>query len=182
MLSVIYSTAFYGFLRCGEFTVSNVHNVYLLFKDVTFSEDRASFQLLLRSSKTDPFSQGVPVTIFNTNPLKPVSLMHRYLTQRANQGAIPTSPLFPESELSVLPLTRSTFISLLKQSLLKVGYSDHQYSGHSFRIGACTSGAAGGVQDHVLQVLGRWKSSCYSRYIRTQKSTLLKAQELMNHT
>jgi site-specific recombinase XerD len=180
MLLAIFSTAFYGFLRCGEFTVSHCHDACLLIMDVAMSDDMSNFTLLLRSSKTDPFAQGVQVTIFNTHPLQPVTLMHNYISLRQSLGAVPHSPLFIESPQTNQPLTRSTFISFLKRALSTIGYSDNLFSGHSFRIGACTSGAAGGVEDHLLQVLGRWQSTCYTRYIRTHSSTIRRAQNLMN--
>ena len=180
MLTCIFTTAFYGFLRCGEFTVSSLSDNILLMTDVTVSEDLSFFTLLLRQSKNDPFSRGVAINVFDSHPLRPVTTMSAFLARRKASGAHPSSPLFVESEFSTAPLSRQTFITQLKNSLSYAGYSDAQFSGHSFRIGACTSGAAGGVEDHLLQVLGRWKSSCYTRYIRTHKSTLFKAQQLMN--
>ena len=180
MLLAVFTTAFYGFLRCGEFTVSPLSTAYPLIADVTFDLDMSKFTLVLRSSKTDTFSKGVSVLIFNTNPLRPVSLMANYLKLRLAAGATTTSPLFPDSQFSSAPLTRNSFISLLKRALSVAGYNDSHFSGHSFRIGACTSGAAAGVQDHLLKVLGRWTSSCYSRYIRTPPASLSNAQQLMS--
>lgn len=42
---------------------------------------------------------------------------------------------------------------------------DSKYRGHSFRIRAATSAA--GIEDHLIQTLGRWSSKFYTRYIRT---------------
>ena len=180
MLQVAFTTAFNGFLRCGEFTVSPISTAHPLIADVTFDHDMSKFTLVLRSSKTDTFSKGVSVLIFNTNPLRPVNLMSNYLRLRLAAGATTTSPLFLDNQFSTSPLTRNSFISLLRRALSVAGYNDSHFSGHSFRIGACTSGAAAGVQDHLLKVLGRWTSSCYSRYIRTPPASLSKAQQLMS--
>ena len=180
MLTCVFCTAFYGFLRCGELTVTNSADVFLQINDISVTDDQSCFTLLLRKSKTDPFSKGVHIPIFNTQPLTPVSSMVSYLALRFSQGTHPQSPLFPETETSPLPLSRTTFISLLKQTLAAVGLTDNHFSGHSFRIGACTSGAAGGVEDHMLQVLGRWRSSCYTRYIRTSRQSIARAQQLLN--
>ena len=180
MLLAAFTAAFYGFLRCGEFTVSPLSTVHPLIADVSFEPDLSKFSLVLRSSKTDTFSKGVTIHIFNSHPLLPVSKMSNYLKIRLAAGATTNSPLFLDSQFSSSPLTRNSFISLLKQTLTAAGYVDTHFSGHSFRIGACTSGAAAGVQDHLLKVLGRWTSSCYSRYIRTPPASLSRAQQLMS--
>ena len=180
MYACIFTMAFYGFLRCGEFTVSTASCTFLQMSDITIKPDHSHFTVLLRSSKTDPFGAGVLIPIFNTPPLFPVSLMHTYLKRRHSAKAQPNSPLFLESAPNNMPLSRNKFITHLRSALTQAGYSDANFSGHSFRIGACTSGAAGGVEDHLLQVLGRWKSSCYTRYIRTQLPSISKAQCQMN--
>ena len=182
MLSCIFTTAFYGFLRCGEFTYSSqISQTFLQISDIIILQDLSSFTLRLRTSKTDPFGSGISIPIFNTKPLLPVTIMQKYLSNRRQAGAQPHDPLFVESQDLPSPLTRTTFIGQLKRLLSHVGYNDANFSGHSFRIGACTSGAAGGVEDHLLQVLGRWKSSCYTRYIHTQMSSIHRSQQLMNN-
>ena len=168
--------AFYGFLRCGEFTVGDNSTSYIQASDIELSPDLSQYSLLLRSSKTDPFSKGVSITIFNPPPLLPVTTMSTYISSRLSQGATPQCPLFLDPHLAHSPLTRATFITLLRSTLSATGYEDHHFSGHSFRIGACTSGGANGVPDHLLQTLGRWQSNCYSRYIRTHSNTLAQAQ------
>lgn len=180
MLLCAFKTAFYGFLRCGEFTCKSVNESCVKVKDVVVENDNSRFQLLLRSSKTDPYGCGVTVFIFENNLLSPVTTMIKYLNVRFQQGALADSPLFIENENNFQPLTRTKFLSYLKEALSRLGYDDQSFNGHSFRIGACTSGAAAGVEGHVLQMLGRWKSDCFTRYIRTHPSTIQKAQNAMN--
>ena len=50
------------------------------------------------------------------------------------------------------------------------------YSGHSFRIGAATSAAQAGIQDSIIQALGRWSSGAFLVYVRTQRSQLASIQ------
>jgi len=180
MYSAIFTMAFYGFLRCGEFTIKSVADTYVQLQDINIMPDHSKYTLLLRSSKTDPFGKGVSVHIFQTQPLCPVSIMANYLSTRIASGARPHSPLFLDSEMSSTPLARATFITVLREALARAGYNDSHFSGHSFRIGACTSAAAAGVEDHLLQVLGRWKSGCYTRYIHTPLASISAAQCKMN--
>ena len=72
--------------------------------------------------------------------------MVNYIQARYSLGAKLTSPLFLNNEFGNSPMSRDHFISLLQQLLLRLGYNDNQFSGHSFRIGAATSAAASGVE------------------------------------
>ncbi len=74
---------------------------------------------------------------------------------------------------------RDKFISYVKQVLHRIGCDEDKYCGHSFRIGAATSAAAANIEDHMIQTLGRWSSSCYTRYIRVQPLHIKAAQERM---
>ena len=46
------------------------------------------------------------------------------------------------------------------------------YSGHSFRIGAATAAAQAGLEDSTIQLLGRWSSGAFLRYIRMPREQL----------
>lgn len=58
--------AYFGFLRCCEFTVSNkfAGDVHLTLSDIVINEDHLS--VLLKQSKTDPFRKGITLLIFQT--------------------------------------------------------------------------------------------------------------------
>lgn len=70
------------------------------------------------------------------------------------------------------PMSRQCFLFHVKQILCRLGYDEARYSGHFFRIGAATTAAAVGIQDHLIQLLGRWNSDCYTRYIRINQNTI----------
>ena len=53
-----------------------------------------------------------------------------------------------------------------REALTAIGLDPAQYVGHSFRIGAATTGAAAGIEDSTIQALGRWSSSAFLSYIR----------------
>ncbi|CAC5390256.1 SLC19A2_3 [Mytilus coruscus] len=70
------------------------------------------------------------------------------------------------------PVSRNYFISKLKTILMALGYSEKDYSGHSFRSGVATSASSKGIEDSMIQSLGRWKSDCFKRYSRKFKSDI----------
>ena len=70
------------------------------------------------------------------------------------------------------PLTKPTFITELRKILMALGLPDVNYAGHSFRIGAATSAALAGVEDSTIQLLGRWQSAAFLRYVRTPRERL----------
>ncbi|XP_048239850.1 uncharacterized protein LOC124136472 [Haliotis rufescens] len=181
LLKAVCCLAFFGFLRCGEFAcdTDNFNPVYnLTLRAVQFSKISASFTLLLAASKTDPFRKGVTITYTATgNCVCPVASMQAYLVQRHRYAVHSADPLFVTVDGKVL--CRTYFIVQLKKLLRLCGYNDNAYNGHSFRIGAATSAASAKVPDHLIQVLGRWSSSCYTRYIRTPQDVLWRAQKDM---
>jgi hypothetical protein len=176
--------AFFGFLRCGEFTCqTNLFDpsVHLCFSDVTIlHQDDIAVQadVLLRASKTDPFRQGCTIHLFSVDSeLCPVQLLAKFYSVRRRMNAADHEPFFilPDGQ----PLTRYAFLSMLKALLRFSGLADLQYSGHSFRIGAATTAASAHIPDHLIKLLGRWSSDCYQRYIHTPPNVLRYALNVM---
>ena len=168
MLSAVLTLAFYGFLRCGEFTVPSGAAYsplrHLSMQDVVFYPsfyNPTYMTVHLKYSKTDPFGKGHVVTLHFTNTLTcPVRAMKQYLETRTFDLY---GPLFLFADGSAL--TRCQFIQYLHSLLEKVGLQAELYAGHSFHIGAATTAAAAGLPDWLIQVMGRWSSECYKRYI-----------------
>lgn len=176
--------AFFGFLRCGEFTYpSQRWNAQdgICLGDISFYKDKQQVtyvSLLLRHSKTDPFRQGQSVLLFYTHKdLCPVRSLQNYLAQRYTMDMNPDSPLFLLPNR--FPLTRAKFLSLFQHVLKQIGTPAQGHTGHSFRIGAGTHAAASNIPDHLIQTLGRWSSDCYQTYIKTPISLIKQAQQKM---
>ncbi|CAC5398459.1 unnamed protein product [Mytilus coruscus] len=164
---------FFGFLRCSEFTCKQSFDsaLNLTMDDVVFVSD-CQVNLRLKASKTDIFRHGVIIKLFKTNyNICPYVQLSKYVTSRKLNGATDNDPLLVDS--SNLALRRSLFIDKLKAILAHLGLNAD--SGHSFRIGAATTCSSNGIQDHMIQTLGRWKSDCYSRYIRTSEVDIRQA-------
>ena len=64
------------------------------------------------------------------------------------------------------PLTRALLVDNLQKALRQAGLNHKDYNGHSFRIGAATSAAQRGLEDSLIQTLGRWRSDAYKIYIK----------------
>lgn len=115
----------------------------------------------VKGSKTDPFRQGISVTVGRTgDDLCPVKAMLAYLAVRKGE---PGAPLFLYQDGT--PLTRSKFVGV---AVSASGLPKGEFAGHSFRAGATVAG----VEDSLIQTLGRWRSSAYLLYIRIPREEL----------
>ena len=182
MLEAAFCVAFFGFLRCGEFTCRTEFksDTHLTMGDVTIAKDASSIRLHLKTSKTDPFRRGVEVNLFKTgHRVCPVMAVTNYLRTLPRIHKRKNQPFFLNNQLQ--PLTRDFFLQQLKALLQYLGLDCGQFSGHSFRAGAATSCSAAGIEDHLIQTLGRWSSNCYIRYIHTPLSAVHQAQRKMCH-
>ncbi|XP_062583346.1 uncharacterized protein LOC134245102 [Saccostrea cucullata] len=178
MLKSVCTLAFFGFLRCGEFTIDDkfVAANHLCIDDLKIFEDH--LVLTLKRSKTDPFRNGVSIPIFaNQTIVCPVKAMNKYLKKRSFR-AVQEEPLFIQSDNSAL--SRNVFIQKMKIMLDKLGLESKNYNGHSFRIGAATTGSKVRLEDHLLKTLGRWSSDCYTTYIQTPLEIIKDAQIAMS--
>lgn len=170
----VMTVAFFGFLRCGEFTVRHEYDesLHVSLKDVVIHGDRIC--LTLKQSKNDPFRKGVTITLYSTaNVICPKLATVKYLKARnikftsKRRGS---DPLFLMHNGQAL--TRSYFINKLRCILKSVGLDDKLYSGHSFRRGAASTCGSANVPDYLIQYLGRWKSNCHIRYIDVPDSVI----------
>jgi len=124
-------------------------------------------RVFLKRLKTDQFGRGVKIFVGATGgELSPVSAI---LANVQARGVAP-GPLFKWENGS--PLAKARFLEGVRNALARAGVSSEGYYGHSFRIGAATAAAKAGIQDSVIQVLGRWSSPAFLRYIRTPRENL----------
>ena len=100
------------------------------------------------------------------NELCPVSAILAYTELRGSTAG----PFFRFQDGE--PLTKAKFTEKTRQALHNIGLQEGEYAGHSFRIDAATTAARAGVEDSTIQMLGRWTSHAFLRYIRTPRSQL----------
>ena len=167
MLWAACCVGFFAFMRSGELALPNGATFdparHITPQDVAVDNPLSptALRLHLKQSKTDVARDGVDIFIGRSyTPLCPVVALLQYLMRRGWDDG----PLFRRRDGS--PLTRRAFVALVKQVLSEAGVDATHFSGYSFRIGAATSAAANGLDDATIQVLGRWRSSSCTRYIR----------------
>lgn len=164
---------FFGFLRCGEFTVSSPGDqfdpdIHLCLSDVSVDSHTCPSVILARikASKTDPYRKGFTLRLCATGgEICPVQAVTQYLHMRGGQPG----SLF--RDVNGKPLTRASYSKLLQAVTTRAGVVGN-YSSHSLRIGAATTAAQVGVPDHMIKTLGRWQSDAYQIYIRTPEQVL----------
>ena len=105
--------AFFGFLRCGEFTVLDQFNsdTNLCYNNVQVTNE-CTF-LLLKKSKTDPFRYGITIPLFrNCSDICPVTSVQNYIKFR-NSMCIATESFFCDRWMRAYPcLENFSFLML----------------------------------------------------------------------
>ncbi len=178
MLESALLTAFYGFLRGGEFTTRT--DIFNSSQDLTISDVTIYshyFTMYLKHSKTDKNKEGTVIFISESNSVLfcPLSSMLAYLRSRPQAG--PQDPLFSTEEGK--PMSRAWFASRLRLLCQYCGLSPERYTAHSLRIGAATT-AASSSPVSTLKAMGRWSSVAYERYLRPDVRAILEAQKAMS--
>ncbi|CAH3146405.1 unnamed protein product [Porites lobata] len=167
LTQAMYALAFFAALRVGEITYrGNLPGQNIIsIGQIAFMETRegtvTALKLTLRNYKHSDSSSPVDIFIYRERPVCPVYLLSEYINIR---GQFP-GPLFCWPDAS--PITRSFFVTALKEDLQFCDLDISHYKTHSFRIGAASWAAAKGMSDTQIRDFGRWKSNAFLRYIRT---------------
>lgn len=161
VLKAVLLVGFWGLARLGELTLHPDHPlVFIRSKDVTFNANNTKATIRLRLAKTAAPGESQFIKLSRQpNILDPVSALESLLNKLSGG---PNDPLFPGSSSSE-PLRREKFILFLKD------YRSHQkqpLTGHSLRIGGASLRSHYGSSVNFLKKAGRWKSSCYTLYLR----------------
>ena len=93
-------------------------------------------------------------------PRCPDAITKAYMAQRG----VDPGPFFCTP--GALPVTSHQFNLYLKRSLIWCGLDHLNIKPHSFRIGAATWAASCGYTDYQIQMMGRWHSYAFKKYIR----------------
>ena len=141
--------------------------------DIAVDSQTAPFmiQFHLKVSKCDQFGAGAYVVVGQMGcQLCLVQAPLQYIKIHV-QGT--SSGPFLDIEQILKPVRKSWFVSKIREVLQLLRLPQHQFAGHSFQIGAATTAAAtAGVQDSMIQTVGRWHSAALLCYVRTPKEQL----------
>ena len=180
MLWAACSLAFFAFLRVSEFTIPQEGlydpSCHLSLQDIAVDirDTPRLMQVDLKQSKTDPFRQGVTLYLGATDStICPIKAVLSYLAIRGGHAG----PLFLSQ--SGKGLTRHMFTTELDSLLAELNLNKHHYNSHSFRIGAATTAMQAKIPETHIQMLGRWRSDAYQRYIKTPPSELAKLSKML---
>ena len=169
LIWAIAATAFFGFFRLGELLAECHNPSNLSWGDVAVDckSSPTMVRIHLHRSKCDQFGRGVDIFLGRTDTmLCPVTAIVEYIRIRRD----PPGAFFRMQDGS--PASKPWFVSKIRHILSSIGLPQHEYAGHSFRIGAATTAAMVGVEDSMIQTLGRWKSTAFLQYIRIPPSQL----------
>lgn len=155
---------FYGGLRSNEYLFtgsgrgarrSNLH----------FTAEGCRLRVDIQKNRQHgpPTYIDLPTVGTSTCPVRAL----RYFCQARDVTQPASAPLFLLE--TGVPLTRRRLNRILRHAL------GTGFSSHSLRIGLVTTAAAAGVEDNVLQRLGRWRSSAYDGYVRGQRRIVANA-------
>lgn len=161
LLQAMYLLAFHAFLRVGEFTSSSSR---LQVQDIRFCNESGNLdgvEIHFRTFKHSKYARTLLVSCCNhdINQCPVHSLQQYFQLRQPTEG-----PLF--TFLDGAAVSRSYFTRHLQMSLKWSNVSSSHYKGHSFRIGAATTAAAMGIPDDTIQLMGRWSSCAFKKYIR----------------
>ncbi len=166
LLRAMYLLAFHAFLRIGEIAAKNATDSFspLQFSDVVFlpNTNPTSCFVNLQKTKNSNCNQSIHLrAVANTQPLYcPVRALTDFKQFRGcHEGMFFTLPCKG-------PITKQCFNTHLARSIAYAGLDPKRYKAHSFRIGAATYAALRGTPNHTIQLLGRWKSDAFLKYIR----------------
>ncbi|BEJ16100.1 hypothetical protein CspHIS471_0507050 [Cutaneotrichosporon sp. HIS471] len=180
-LRAAFALAFACFLRMGELTHDTFDARFCLARrSLTLAEPDGTGRVSLLhipASKTDPFRVGVSVVVpYAGGPACPVTLLREWMDLTSQQD--PDEPLFTlPGRAGAFP--RKRVVAYLAAAIAAAGLPARQFSGHSFRRGAATWAQSIGIPRDRIQMLGRWASDAYKRYVDTPLESLQRSGAAM---
>ena len=188
-------TMFHAFLRKANATWNKPrassteeerrrYNQYVITRD-DLRKVNGRYHLTVRGTKTIQFGQRQLTLVLPCIPgseVCPTAVLDLYL--RHTEGRPGNEPLFgilnDAGEWAPLEYTRLMYC--LKAGMRKLGLDATQYAGHSFRRGGATYAFLAGVPEHIIRLMGDWKSDVWREYAEVQVELRRRAAEIMEQS
>ena len=166
LLRCMFVLAFRAFLRISEMTIdlkSCNTNHCIMLSNIRIKEKENCIELKFTSYKHK--SDDKPFCLMikgDSSPICPVKILADYLYQRK----FAPGPLFIFQNAK--PVNRKYFNEKLELLLKFCGFDKNNVHirSHSFRIGAATHAIQTGHTYEQVEIMGRWHSQAFKRYIR----------------
>jgi hypothetical protein len=172
-----FTLAVANMLRVSEFAVTrfNQQPAPITHSDINLKASRMYYELRIRQSKTDQYSQGRTVRVFGTGAVTcPVRAMrHMVLLVHNNSSPPPQAAVFVMQNGQLL--SRRIVERKLKWLVERIGLNPSNYNTHSLRRGGATSYALANVSDRMIQHIGGWASESYKLYIDVSQGQVREA-------
>ncbi|XP_069484034.1 uncharacterized protein [Ambystoma mexicanum] len=152
---------YFGAFRISEIASKNTGSEEGLdIGDIHMGKD--SMAVKLCRSKTNQLGKGRIINLYCIEETEycPICTTKAFMSKRTSRGG----QLFTHKNGSAL--SRFQLRSVLKKTIIAIGWNPTEFGSHSFRIGAATSAWMGGMQEKAIKGIGGWRSGAYKRYIR----------------
>jgi hypothetical protein len=138
--------------------------------------------LTIKDSKNDPSGEGsrYPYTrILVRSPGCLYDFTEVLYDWAAFARPVPNAPFFSSGTFKLSPVILNKWLSSVA---VRFSLDPKRISSHSLRIGGASNLAASGVNDYVIQKMGRWKSLCFLQYIRLASGAFSKAADNLSNS
>ena len=163
-LKAMFALAYEGCFRIGELIVSGEDKHTLTINNVQFLTSKTPHALKLTLDSFKHHAAPASILIQKRKSRESAyKLVRKYLKVR------PTGEghLFLDKDRS--PFQRNLVASALRACLEGLVEDPAKYNTHSFRVGRTTDLVEEGTPESVIQQVGRWKSTAYRCYYRSQE-------------
>lgn len=180
-----------GLFRLGELlprSRGDKEHTRIRAKDIRYDGKEGVLSVDLRASKTDTYGQGVTVTLQaqqGGGRVCPATVWKRVVQLRAERQVGEEDAFMTKANGSML--IKGEAVEVMNVWFGEVDrqqgiHTDEKFCGHSLRKGGATSLSLRGVEDSLIQVLGRWRSDAYKAYTVLNKTVLKEARDKMMRT
>ena len=164
LLKAMLTVGFFGLMRIGELTMSKQKVVPLHLHQLSFMSTYLSISITHFKHNQSLLPLEVPIQVQSMPEICPVRHLLYYLSLRGYEP----DPLFAFPTLS--PIPRQFFSKHLNKLISFSGFQGSRYKSHSLRIGGASYYASLGYTNTQIQILGRWDSDAFIKYIRSSRA------------